>query len=312
VRSPTPGKSCLRRGIAAAAVIAAMTAPEAHATPQYYYDVQISGVTTGVGITDTGSTQLTDSGSGSLSAGSYSFSVLAGPGVLGDENGLTLASVGSALGDVRSTTSFVLDNIVLTGPAGVTYVTYDVNFTLTGSFALSASGNAVANGLVGVADALGSLPEGANTSTGPDHEIGAVGPNSSVAITGTTHQQTGVNGSTATVTLSMYTDIAVGLNDGSAGGTVDFLDPLSFPTDGPVFNFFSAATGAPVTGWTANSSDGCIVDNQFLCSPTSPPPLPVDEPATLPVFVASIVAWAWWTRCRPRQRGERPLASIAT
>jgi len=287
---------CCAIGIATALVIFG-TVHAANATPQYSYDVQILGVTP-PDFTGTGSSQLTNSGSGTTSLGSYSYSVLAGFGVLGDANGLSLAT--AAVGDVRSTTSFLLDNITLTGPVGVTFVDYNVNFTITGSFALSATGNAVANGLVGVADALGALPQGANASTGFNDTIGAVSPNSSVDISGTTHRQTGSNGSTVTVSLTMYTDINANQGaTGSAGGEVDFLDPLSFPSDVSVFNFFDPATHSSVTGWTANSADGCIVNNQFQCGLASTAS-PVDEPPALPVFGAVFAASMLWLGLRRR------------
>src|SRR5215469_4827433 len=63
---------------------------------------------------------------------------------------------------------------------------------------------------------------------------------------------------------------------GQASASADFLDPLSFPTDGPVLNFFDAS-GRPLAGFTVDSSDGCIVTNRFVCggSRTSVP-----EPST--------------------------------
>jgi hypothetical protein len=67
---------------------------------------------------------------------------------------------------------------------------------------------------------------------------------------------------------------------GQASATSDFLDPFSFPTNGPVLNFFDA-NGNPLTGVTVDSSDGCIVNNRFLCGAgTTPPPggTPVPEP----------------------------------
>ena len=96
--------------------------------------------------------------------------------------------------------------------------------------------------------------------------------NSSFDVAAATEKEVGENGSPAAVLLTILaTNANVAANDGSGrSAIVDFLDPLSFPTDGPVFNFFDAS-GNPISGWTANSSDGCIVNNTFMCGSVSPP-----------------------------------------
>lgn len=82
---------------------------------------------------------------------------------------------------------------------------------------------------------------------------------------------------------------------GQASAIADFLDPFSFPTNGPVFNFFDAS-GNPLAGVTVDSSDGCIVNNRFLCgaAPTSAP-----EPSVWTMFLMGLAGLSyrsWRTR----------------
>ena len=89
---------------------------------------------------------------------------------------------------------------------------------------------------------------------------------------------------------------------GSAGDLiVNFEDPFSFPTSGPVFNFFSPATGAPLTGITANSSDGCIVNNAFMCGSVGPTGS-VPELSTWTMLVAGFSGLGLASYWRPGKR----------
>jgi hypothetical protein len=87
--------------------------------------------------------------------------------------------------------------------------------------------------------------------------------------------------------------------DGKASASADFIDPFSFPTDGPVFNFFDA-NGNPLTGVTVNSSDGCIVNNRFLCGSG---PTTVPEPSTWTMLLLGFagLAYAGWRSTRKRR-----------
>ena len=92
---------------------------------------------------------------------------------------------------------------------------------------------------------------------------------SSFDFAASTEKETGSNGSAVTLMLNLSTSAGVtAYYSYSGSATTDFFDPLSFPTDGPVFNFFDLA-GDPISGWTANSDDGCIVNNRFMCGPVS-------------------------------------------
>jgi hypothetical protein len=85
----------------------------------------------------------------------------------------------------------------------------------------------------------------------------------------------------------------------SADIIVNFGDPFSLPTSGPVFNFFDPTTGAPLTGITANSSDGCIVNNAFMCgSITSPSSVPELSSWVMMLTGFSGLGLAGWRRGR--------------
>jgi hypothetical protein len=82
----------------------------------------------------------------------------------------------------------------------------------------------------------------------------------------------------------------------SADIIVNFEDPFSLPTSGPVFNFFDPTTGAPLTGITANSSDGCIVNNAFMCAS-------ITSPGSIP----ELSTWAMTGWRRGRRQAAVPL-----
>jgi hypothetical protein len=92
---------------------------------------------------------------------------------------------------------------------------------------------------------------------------------------------------------------AVGVREGQASANADFLDPFSFPTDGPVFNFFDA-NGDPLAGATVNSSDGCIVNNMLMCGSVGPTGS-VPELSTWVMMLAGFAGLG----CAGWQRGRR-------
>ncbi len=164
-----------------------------------------------------------------------------------------------------------MNDIILTGPQGSTSVQYSVNFDVEGSFMLSSSGYyATATGRVGIDDANGFLGSMQADTLGDDGANGVFAgqtpsANSSFDFTASTEKESGENGSSVAVMLNLSTDAEVTAYYSDYGSaTTDFVDPLSFPTNGPVFNFFDQA-GDPISGWTANSADGCIVNNRFMC-----------------------------------------------
>jgi hypothetical protein len=277
----------------------------AHASTINFYDVQILGVTP-PDVTATGSSEESAKGSGTTAVGKYSYSVLAGAGLLGDSNSVTASSTTGDQGDVRSNTKFTMNNISLTGPAGSTSFEYSVNFDVTGSFVLTSAGNATARGIVEVEDAVSALGSMLASTNATEDGAGGVfqgqspSANSSFDVAATTEKEVGENGFPVTVVLNLGTSANVVANNGSGSAAVDFLDPLSFPTHGPVFNFFDLA-GNPISGGTANSNDGCIVNNLFMCgSATSPGSVP--EVSTWAMMIAGFAGLGYAGRLRGSRR----------
>lgn len=300
------GQGC--RFITATVLAVAGTIHAVNASTVNFYDVQIYTVTP-PDITATSPSQETASGSGTRAIGNYSYSVLAGPGLLGDSNSVSATSATGDQGDVRSNTNFTMSNILLTGPSGSTFIYYSVNFDVTGSFLLTASGNATATGIVEVDDAVGELGSMlASTDASLDGAGGVFqgqipSTNSSYDVAAATEKEIGQNGAPVTVLLNLATAANVLANDGSGSATVAFLDPLSFPADGPVFNFFDLS-GNPISGWTANSDDGCIVNNVFMCGSVGPAGF-VPELSTWAMMVAGFAGLGLASYWRSRKGGVR-------
>ena len=133
---------CQRYRLIVATALGVVAAPPhaADAATVNFYDVQIGATH----ITDTSPSPLSKSGSGSTPDFSYSYSVLAGPGLLGDSNSVTVGPGQS--GGISSNTNFTMSGVILTGPVGSTLVQYNVNFEVQGSFMLSATDSVLGDG----------------------------------------------------------------------------------------------------------------------------------------------------------------------
>jgi hypothetical protein len=223
----------------------------------------------------------------------------AGPGYLQGASHATLSlpngALGSASGFSQESSDFNLDNILISGPAGQ-IVRYTINVNVSGSIGANTSG-------VGpfFASASAGLRFSTNSSLGGE---GGVDLGHITASNGLITEKTGIflsfagsasgatpvwaarGGDTISVGLILDTVASTTESFGSGPGFMDaFADfshtALFAPT---VFNFYDPVTNAPVTGWTANSTDGCIVDNAFTCAPTEAVP----EPATLALLSAGL------------------------
>lgn len=249
------------------------------------------------------------------------YSVIAKPGDIGSlSSAAALAPGANIIGSDNAIADVALDNIKIIDPgvpAG-TPVNYDINFDIGGSIVVAAFGVGSANADVeltyNAAPGNGVTLGTAFASTIPG-ETGASG----VFSAGVSHVQahTPVEGGFvdqdvyAEFILATHAGVDVGPSSstqGQASASADFLDPFSFPTDGPVFNFFDA-NGNPLAGATVNSSDGCIVNNRFLCGGG---PTTVPEPSTWTLMLMGFVGlgFAGWRAARKR-RSLLAAAAIA-
>lgn len=223
---------------------------------------------------------------------------IASPGVLGDFSQATItAPAGCFNGSVfatKASSSFTLTGITLSGPPGTAgqVVPFTINATISGGFGATGTdptyGAAITaeadwtcgSSLGGTGGVLGTLSA---DSGGGLTKTGVFSTNSAQA--GQCAGRVGEN--TISVGLSLQTTAEATLSPtgsvftqqaGAANGFVDFSRTLEFPTSGPVFNL--------PAGFTVNSADGAIVNNQFVGFPTVP------EPGTLLLLGTSLLTLA--------------------
>jgi hypothetical protein len=275
-------RGCWRRNAALGTTAALLLASVATSASANVYTVvanAISGFNTGINTSvnkssDTPPVETSFGGTSNL----LSFSAVAAPGILQASASVNTGFDGTGFslnGTADAEASMALDNIVISGPA--TSVMYSVNFTISGSVTLSTTGTPDAQGgidlLYNGGASLGAL--GVNTDindqTAPTGVFAGIIDPTKISVSGTTPETSATVGEDISVGLGL---LATAQADSAPGSTadliVDFSDPFTFPTSGPVFNFFDPTTGDPVTGFTANSSDGCIVKNAFVCGSLGP------------------------------------------
>jgi hypothetical protein len=292
------------------------------------YTLQTSIATPATGIvnsTKSGNTGPVETSNGGFSS-LASFSGVAGPGLLGSASSVDTDFTNGEPPIAENATAIAfatmeLDDIVFSGGSGP--VDYSVNYSISGTITLSTLLFPDASGAVrlvyssGATDSivLGSL--GVNTDindrTPPTGIFAGYDPTQpviNVSVSAATPTVLGAYGSDMSMAFTLQTTAHADSYPGaSADIIVDFGDPFSLPTTGPVFDFFDPTTGLPLTGITANSSDGCIVNNAFMCgSITSPGSVP--ELSTWAMMIAGFagLGYAGWRRGRrrdaPRIGGE--------
>jgi hypothetical protein len=281
----------------------ALLAPAAHAVPTFGYTINSPGPFQVGGSTTPVSKSATATVGAGFPAGTFvaSTSAAAGPGYLWGSSHATLDLPNGALGSApggfsQESSNFSLDNIVILGPQGGT-VRYTMNVNVSGSIGASNSGvgpffsSASAGLRFGTGSSFGGFggvdvghitaTNGAITdATGIFAGFASDSPG--VGATTTTPQWSARSGDTIGVSLILDTSAVTVESFGSASGLMDaFADFSHSPLFASnVFNFFDPNTGAPVTGWTANSTDGCI-QNNFYVYPCALGDATVPEPATL-------------------------------
>lgn len=253
------------------------------------FTLQTSIATPDTGIVN--STKSSNTGPVETSNGAFSSlassSAVAGPGLLTAASSVNtdFTNASPPVGENATAIAFAtmdMENIVFSGGSGP--VGYSVNYSISGTITLStllfpdASGGVRLLYSSGATDnvVLGSL--GVNTDindqttpTGIFAGYDPTNPVINVSVSTATPPVLGFFDNPTFMAFSLQTSAHADSYPGaSADIIVNFEDPFSLPTTGPVFNFFDPTTGLPLTGITANSSDGCIVNNAFMCGSVGP------------------------------------------
>ncbi|HTR37308.1 MAG TPA: PEP-CTERM sorting domain-containing protein [Bryobacteraceae bacterium] len=243
----------------------------------------------------------------------------AAPGVLGAVSGATLEGFsGSCPGgfcgwSVSSEAQLTLDDVVFSGPTDS--VTTALNLALAGSMSATASaGGAFQYGAEGAANVTfdgyltdndqfafefggsmsnnqwnGSYVSGTSCFTSSGLLGDTQGCGSAVESVGSTvgtDQFDVPIGVPLTLVMTLNTNAGVagyvnGNGSADATGGANFIDTVSFPFSGVVFDL--------PDGYTVNSAEGMIVDNHFVGAENTSA---VPEPGSLPILLAGFAAIA--------------------
>jgi len=228
-----------------------------------------------------------------------------GNGYLKDASAAALSWAGTGGNgvDVAASSGFSLDDIVITAPLGTpsyTQVYYAYAFTIAGAIdadvtssvpSLWNAGSSVTfhfgdGNVYGYGGTLGEVSVGvsqgvkSSTDSGvltgfPLGVLTTIAGDTSRDIYGDDTRGVTTPGATVAVTFTLATDAGVGKEStdavtGDATAYADFAKTLQLSSTEPVLKF-SDAGGNPLAGWTANSTDGCIADNHYLCAPAPEP-----------------------------------------
>lgn len=210
-------------------------------------------------------------------------------------------------GVAQESSSFVLDNLLLSGPVLGEIIPVSFNVSIDGSFSATSSGGPFASGLSanvsgggsssslgGGGFALGSL--GADSAGRIDRSgIFSAFPASGDGLGFATSPVFNARvGDMLTVSLQLETSAIAVVNFGGGPGFadafVDFSNTFGFPTIGPVFNL--------PDGYTVNSLDGFIVNNRF----GTPGVEPIPEPGTLLLLGSGLLGVARYGRKKLRRK----------
>ena len=278
------------------------TAGSAAADPVFSINACLSGP--GEPVCDIGSngapivtTQTLDGGVPGAAV-TMTYSVIAKPGDIGSlSSAAALAPGGSIIGTANAIADVALDNLKIIDPgvpAG-TQVFYDINFEIGGSLVAAAFGSSSALAFVTLGyDSVPGNPvtlgEAFDSTIPGDSAVSGIFSAGVSDVKAHTPIESGFVDGDVFAEFSLDTHANADANpssteSGQASASADFLDPFSFPTDGPVFNFFDV-NGNPLAGVTVDSSDGCIVNNRFLCGGGGAPTT-VPEPSTWMMLLLS-------------------------
>lgn len=204
---------------------------------------------------------------------------------------LTVPTVYSPSGFAQESSDFLLDNILISGPAGE-IVEYSVNVNVSGSIGASATigtsfysgagaqlrfGTGSSLGGFGGAE-MGSINVGSAGNVSRTGVFGGFPPtNSFGTVSGTSPVWSARAGDLISISMILDTVAVAGEGYGYDAGFADAFADFSHTA------MFAPSVFNLPAGWTANSLDGCIVNNSYLCAPQTGnvPPSGVPEPASL-------------------------------
>ncbi len=243
-----------------------------------------------------GSFSNNTNGSGSSSASAFSNGGILGGSAVANSTGVNQFSNFNA---AAFTAKAIIDDIIISGPADD--VDIQVSAIIHGLIMLSGAGAVDATSVVAASLVIYE----------PLHSSSPFAMYSPATFGAPTDTEINVTLTTSAVTLPTDTPLTVELllqgrvvasdnfSVGSANASIDFLNTMSFPTNGAVFIL--------PNGFTANSVSGNIVDNQFVgVSTTSPVPEPSSF-ALLGTACIALVGYGWQRRlCRPVRLGIVP------
>jgi hypothetical protein len=181
-------------------------------------------------------------------------------------------------------TTASIDDLYLVAPTGAptgATVAYSLNLSVGGSIGGSGFGSDWSAAAAFIGETVGGDGCAAEVS-GNITDVGGSGTTGSGIFAGgsswsgsTPSVCSGSNGEAITANLELNTN-AVAQLDGTESGDpssatvayVNYADPAMFSDTGPLFNFSEP-------GWTVDSTDGCVVNNRYLCAPSLAIPEPV-------------------------------------
>lgn len=267
----------------ALAFLSCIAFTDAGAAPTFGYSI-IPAPTSAPGQVVASPTPVSASSSygAAVSGGNIALSAMTGAGY-GLLNGASHATLNlpeysfGASGFAQTSANFGMDNIVISGPPGEV-VTYSVNGSVSGGIgaSMSGTGSTYSGASVTLKFSTGSSFGGfGNAPLGSMSVDGGGGVSrtgvfagfpvesmSNSAWTSPTWQARA--GDTISVGMVLETSAAVDHRFGGTGfmdAFADFSRTVMFSTTGPVFNL--------PPGWTANSSDGSIINNTYVPEPAA-------------------------------------------
>jgi len=233
------------------------------------------------------------------------YGVVGGRGFFGSSSSAAaLAKTAPIRGQTTASLGVTLENLTISDslfPAG-TQIFYDINFEISGEIVIAAFGAADADASASLSYNSVALGSAQGDTNGDESTASGIFSHGLSGVKAHTPLESGTVGGPVfadfilTTAASVSAGPSFGFSHGRASASSDFLDPFSFPTDGPVFNFFDA-NGNPLAGATVNSSDGCIVNNMFMCGSESTPGS-VPELSTWAMMIAGFagLGYAGWRR----------------